>query len=58
MKTSPIIVESNLITKSTAQLREEIISELTSPDRSLSSLIEEIENKDKYETQDEPELCD
>lgn len=44
--------------KSTAQLREEIISELTMPDRSLSCLLEEKKEKDIDETQDEQGLCD
>lgn len=57
MKKQPIAIESNLIMKSTAQLREEIISELTMPDRSLSCLLEE-KYKDKDETQNEQELCD
>lgn len=58
MKASHIIIETNLITKSTAQLREEIISELTMPDKSLSLLLQDITDKDTYETKNESELCD
>jgi hypothetical protein len=58
MKTCPITLESNLIMKSTAELREEIISELTMPDKSLSSLIKDIEDQDNHETKDESNLCD
>lgn len=52
------IVESHLHIKSTAALREEIISELTSPDKSLSSLLEEKEEKDDYETENNLKVCD
>lgn len=58
MSNMPIVVETNLVTKSTAQLREEIISELTMPDKSLSMLLRELEDKDTYETKNESELCD
>lgn len=58
MSNMPIVVETNLVTKSTAQLREEIISELTMPDKSLSMLLKELEDKDTYETKNESELCD
>jgi hypothetical protein len=58
MKKKSTTIESNLIMKSTAQLREEIISELTMPDRSLSCLLEEKKEKDIDETQDEQGLCD
>lgn len=58
MSNMPIVVETNLVTKSTAQLREEIISELTMPDKSLSMLLQELEDKDTYETKNESELCD
>lgn len=58
MKASHIIIETNLITKSTAQLRKKIISELTMPDKSLSLLLQDITDKDTYETKNESELCD
>jgi hypothetical protein len=58
MKNAPIIIESHLITKSTAALREEIISELTMPDKSLSLLLEDTESKDNNETKNSPEFCD
>lgn len=58
MKNLAISIESNLIMQSTAQLREEIISELTMPDKSLSSLLQDLEEADTNETQNEPDLCD
>lgn len=58
MKQSPTMLQSNLIMKSTAELREEIISELTMPDKSLSSLLQDIEDQDNHETKDESNLCD
>jgi hypothetical protein len=41
----PISVESELKIKSTASLREEIIKELTQPDKSLSLLFSENPNE-------------
>jgi hypothetical protein len=58
MKKHSTVIESNLIIKSTAQLREEIISELTMPDKSLSCLLEDKKDKDTDETQNEQSLCD
>lgn len=58
MKKNIATVESKLVMKSTAQLREEIISELTMPDKSLSLLLEDTQDKDNHATQDEQTLCD
>ena len=58
MKKNIATIESKLVMKSTAQLREEIISELTMPDKSLSLLLEDTQDKDNHATQDEQTLCD
>lgn len=58
MKKNIATVESKLIMKSTAQLREEIISELTMPDKSLSLLLEDTQDKENHATQDEQTLRD
>lgn len=53
-KTVPM-VESSLVIKSTASLREEIIHDLIQPDKSLNYLLKEI-NED--ETKNKSSFCD
>lgn len=50
------ILDSTLVVKSTASLREEIINDLLKPDQSLSLLLNKENNKD--ETQEFQDFCD
>lgn len=58
MSKNATTIESNLIIKSTAALREEIISELTMPDKSLSILLEETQEKENHASKNESTVCD
>lgn len=58
MNTNATTIESHLHIKSTAALREQIISELTVPDKSLMMLLQDAKDKDTDETKNESKVCD